>query len=82
MEEPTIRVPVTCPSCTKENLFTLPIAGTAAALLSRSVLKFNCNCQTEWNATEGERQQIREYLAVLGPAASETDSVALSKRSS
>ncbi len=79
MEEPTIRVPVTCPSCTKENLFPLPIASAAAALLSRSALKFNCKCQTEWNATEGERQQIREYLSVLSPAASETRSVALSE---
>ena len=78
MEEPTIRVPATCPSCTKENLFSLPIASTAAALLTRSALKFNCSCQTEWNASEGERQQIREYLAVLSSAASETRSVALS----
>jgi hypothetical protein len=78
MEEPIIRVPVTCPSCTKENLFPLPIASTAAALLTRSALKFNCSCQTEWNATEGECQQIREYLAVLCPAVSETRSVALS----
>jgi hypothetical protein len=65
---------VICPSCTKESLCPLPIAATAAALLSRSYLKLKCNCQTEWNAEEGEREQIREYLAVLGPAALEVRS--------
>lgn len=68
MEEPTIRVPVICPSCAKESLYPLPIAATAAALLSRSCLKLKCHCQTEWIAAEGEQEQIREYLAVLGPA--------------
>jgi hypothetical protein len=74
MEEPTIRVPVICPSCTKESLCSLPIASTAAALLNRSCLKLNCNCQTEWTADEGEREQIREYLAVLRSAAPEARS--------
>lgn len=70
MEEPTIKVPVICPSCTKESLHPMPIAATAAALLNRECLKLKCcTCLTEWYATESERAQIREYLAVLNPAA-------------
>ena len=66
MEQPQIKVPVRCPLCAKEQLQTLPIAATAEALLSGSVLKLWSNCHGQWDATAIERQQIRTYLAVWG----------------
>ena len=65
MKEPTIDVPVSCPSCEKERLCTLPVAVTAAALLSGKCIKLTCACQGKWDATTVEREQIREYLAML-----------------
>jgi hypothetical protein len=65
VKEPTIEVPVNCPSCSKEGLCSLSVAPTAAALLSHRGVKLKCACQTQWNATDVEREQIREYLAML-----------------
>jgi len=67
MKEPSIAVPVNRPSCAKERLCVLPVATTAAALISRSRINLKCSCQTQWNATDVEREQIREYLAMLTP---------------
>lgn len=67
MKEPTIEVPVNCPSCSKEGLCSLSVAATAAALLSHRCVKLRCACQRQWNASDVEREQIREYLAMLAP---------------
>jgi hypothetical protein len=68
MQEPTINVPLKCPSCAREGLNSLSIAATAAALLNGSRLQLTCRCKAKWTATEIEREQIREYLAVLTPS--------------
>jgi hypothetical protein len=72
MNEPTIQVPVCCPSCAQERLCALPMATAAAALLSGDCLELMCRCRTQWPASDIERVQIREYLAALVPAMSET----------
>jgi hypothetical protein len=48
-------------------LNSLSTAATAAALLNGSRLQLTCRCKAKWTATEIEREQIREYLAVLTP---------------
>jgi hypothetical protein len=68
MNEPTIEVPVSCPVCEKERLCALPVAATASALLNRESIKLTCTCQMQWNASDVEREQIREYLAMLTPS--------------
>jgi hypothetical protein len=65
MQEPTIRVPVSCPACAAEHLSSLSTAATAAALLSGEHLQLQCRCRARWIATEAEREQVREYLAAL-----------------
>ena len=67
MQEPRIRVPMMCPSCAKERIYSLSIAASAAALLNRRALSLKCSCETRWSASHLEREQIREYLATLGP---------------
>ena len=67
MQEPTIRVPMICPACAKERLYSLSVAASAAALLSSRPLSLKCSCETRWSASHLEREQIREYLAILDP---------------
>ena len=66
MQEPTIRVPMFCPACAKERLYSLSVAACAAALLSSRALSVRCSCETRWSASHLEREQIREYLANSG----------------
>jgi hypothetical protein len=65
MNEPTIRVPLRCPSCAQEQLNTLSTASAAAALLNGECIRLACRCRAEWLATDIEREQIRQYLAAL-----------------
>ncbi len=51
-------------------------------LLSGSVLRLWSNCHGQWDATAGEHEQIRSYLAVWGeePATEEIFAVLQSRR--
>lgn len=64
MDEPTIRFPVTCPQCGREELAEFPIADVASALLlRRNTLHLYASCHDYyWAASQWELQQIREYL--------------------
>lgn len=63
MQMPKIRFPVICPQCGVESLMNLPVAEAASGLM-RGSLKLKGQClHAAWNATETEREQIREYLA-------------------
>lgn len=55
MEEPTIRVPVICPSCTTESVSLLRTAYAAAGLISGDCLAHRFRRGAHWNAT-GERE--------------------------
>ena len=65
MNEPTIRVSVSCPICTEEHIYALSTATAAAALLNGDDLRLMCGCQAQWVATDIERAQMREYLGAL-----------------
>jgi len=63
MNEPTVRFPITCPKCGKEQLDEYPVAEVAAALLSGEKLRLLAACHGyTWNANPTELEQIREYL--------------------
>jgi hypothetical protein len=64
MQELTIRFPVTCPQCGKEHLEDLPLGEVADALLSGAGISLVATCHDViWDASDVEREQIREYLA-------------------
>ena len=64
MNEPTIRFPVTCPQCGREELREYAVAEVAAALLARpGRLRLHTDChQCHWDACPAELAQIREYF--------------------
>jgi hypothetical protein len=66
MNEPTIRFPVSCPTCGREELGEYPVAEVAAALLApTSTLRLYARCHAyHWIARRAELAQIREYLSV------------------
>jgi hypothetical protein len=63
MYEPEVLVPVTCPQCGNEALQRLAVSVVAEALIARQRLRLQpvCHC-VEWDATQLELEQIREYL--------------------
>jgi hypothetical protein len=62
-KEPGIRFPVTCPLCTRAMVTELPVALVAEALLIGSSIRLHVGCHdVQWNATDIEIEQIREYL--------------------
>jgi hypothetical protein len=66
MLESTIRFPVICPKCGREQLGELPIDEVACALYKGSDISLVATCHDViWTATEPEVQQIHEYLVVL-----------------
>lgn len=68
----SVRFPVVCPECGGEALAAFPAADLCAALLVHAPLPLRAPCHGRtWNANNTEREQIREYLAALGPAAAE-----------
>ena len=66
LSEPTIRFPVTCPTCGEERLGEYALADVAAALIGSNPLRLISNChRLEWHAGSREIEQIREYLAAV-----------------
>jgi hypothetical protein len=65
-ETPTLRFPIVCPRCSEESLSALPLSVIAEALTngSRLGLRARC-CDVTWDATEAEREQLREYWLSL-----------------
>jgi hypothetical protein len=62
-ETPILRFPTVCPRCSKESLNALPLSVITDALANGSKLRLRAACCLEvaWDATETEREQIREY---------------------
>lgn len=65
MNEPTIKFPVSCPKCGREELGEYGVAEVAAALLApNSPLRLYARChEYHWTARPAELAQIREYLS-------------------
>ncbi|MEA3174597.1 MAG: hypothetical protein QOF42_2008 [Gammaproteobacteria bacterium] len=63
MSESTIRFPVVCPKCGREQLGELPIDEVVYALNGGSDISLVATCHDViWTATEPELHQIHEYL--------------------
>jgi hypothetical protein len=59
----TVRFPVTCPWCGNERLTQLDADVVAVALARGLDICLVATCHDQiWNASELEREQIREYL--------------------
>jgi hypothetical protein len=60
---PNLRFPTVCPHCSKESLSALPLDVITAALTNGHKLRLRAECCQEvtWDATEIEREQLREY---------------------
>ena len=66
MIEPTIKFPVVCPKCGREQLSELPIDEVVYALNRGTDICLVATCHDViWTATEPELQQIHDYLVVL-----------------
>jgi hypothetical protein len=64
MIEPTIRFPVACPKCGREQLTELPVSEVVDALNRGSDISLVATCHDLiWTATELELEQIHEYLS-------------------
>jgi hypothetical protein len=75
VNEPTVRFPVICPKCGREQLNEYPVAEVAAALLSDGKLRLLAACHDyTWNATPTELEQVREYLGTTKVGAVEVAS--------
>jgi hypothetical protein len=62
-ETTILRFPIVCPRCASESLNEFPIAVITAALAKGDALPLRAVChQVSWDASETEREQIREYL--------------------
>ena len=71
MIEPTIRFPVACPKCGREQLTEFPINEVADALDRGSDISLVATCHDViWTATESELEQIHQYLVSLKEARS------------
>jgi hypothetical protein len=65
MIEPTIRFPVACPRCGREQLTEFPISEVVDALDRGSDISLVATCHDViWTATELELEQIHQYLVV------------------
>jgi len=65
MIEPTVRFPVACPKCGREQLTEFPINEVLHAFNSRSEIILVATCHDViWTAAELELQQIYEYLVI------------------
>ena len=66
MAELWLSFPVTCPQCEAEELFNLPIATLAAALLQGTAIELHVHCHDlRWDADRVEVEQLREYLSTV-----------------
>ena len=69
MIELTIRFPVVCPKCGREQLSELPTDEVVYALGRGSEISLVATCHDViWTATELELQQIQEYATVVTEA--------------
>jgi hypothetical protein len=65
MREPEMIMPVTCPECGIESLFSLAVAVAAHALLAEEPILLRGGCHRhEWDAGPLEREQLRKYLGL------------------
>jgi len=65
MIEPTIRFPVACPTCGREQLTEFPLNEVLDALDRGSDISLVATCHDViWTATELEMEQIHQYLVV------------------
>jgi hypothetical protein len=63
MEEPALKFPVTCPQCGREALAEYRIAAVTIALTVWGSMRLHAECHdVYWDASDVEREQIREYL--------------------
>ena len=63
MREPEVLVPVTCPQCGTESVTRLGVSWVADALIAGTALRLAAKCHpVDWEASESEIEQIREYL--------------------
>jgi hypothetical protein len=62
-ETPILRFPTVCPRCSKESLSALPLSVITAALTNGDKLRLRAGCcyEVTWDASEVEREQLREY---------------------
>lgn len=68
----SVRFPIVCPDCGSEALAVFPIPDLCAALLTETAVPLRSPCHDcRWNASILERAQIRQYLAVLAPDATD-----------
>ena len=68
MYEPTIRFPVVCPKCGREQLAEFPINEVVYALNRGADISLVATCHDViWTATELELEQINEYLGAVHP---------------
>jgi hypothetical protein len=66
MKEPTLKVPVTCPSCALVSLEEISIALVANALLTEKNIRLYASCHDlYWTATFVEREQLRKILSTM-----------------
>ena len=66
MKEPTLKVPVTCPSCALVSLEEISIAVVANALLTEKSIRLYASCHDlYWTATFVEREQLRKILSTM-----------------
>jgi hypothetical protein len=66
MKEPTLKVPVTCPSCALVSLEEISIAVVANALLTEKNIRLYASCHDlYWTATFVEREQLRKILRTM-----------------
>ena len=65
MIEPTVRFPVACPKCGREQLTEFPINEVLHAFNSGSEIILVATCHDViWTASELELQQIHQYLVI------------------
>jgi hypothetical protein len=66
MSEPTVRFPVACPKCGREQLTEFPVDVVADALQRGSDICLVATCHDViWTATELELEQIHQYREAL-----------------
>jgi hypothetical protein len=67
MEDSLLRIPVVCPECGKELLTEFPAAAAAEALIRGDTIRLHASCHGRvWQASNLEREQLREYLEAVG----------------
>jgi hypothetical protein len=60
---PVLKIPTVCPKCGVEGLVSLPVDRVAAGLM-RGKLELRGACRhPSWEASEVEREQIRQYMS-------------------